>query len=113
MQKEKAEIIGSIINEMMVVAEKRETREPEWWLDKAQILATLWTVVTEDLVNAEMAYKKEIWDEIEAGANVAKATMKIEGTSDNYKKYRYLKKKDEQVNEIIKVAKKRIDAERV
>lgn len=113
MEKEKAEIIGGIINEMMVVAENRETKDPEWWLDKAQILATLWMVVTEDLVKAEMAYKKEILDEIENGATVAKATMKIEATSDKYRAYRYLKKKDEQVNEIIKVAKKRIDAERV
>lgn len=103
-----AETIGKILKEMIDVAEKQETKEPEWWLDKSQILATLWTTVTDDITTYEMKYKKEIVDLIEAGDSVAKATLKIEATSENYRTYRYLKKKDEQINNVIMIAKRRV-----
>lgn len=103
------EAIGAILKEMMTTAEKQEVQSPDWWIDKAQMLAALWTTVTDDLVTYEMKYKKEIVDRLDAGDSVAAATLRVEAVSENFRTYRYLKKKDEQVSEVIKIAKKRID----
>jgi len=107
MENSKANRIGAIIEEMQSKAEKAESQSPEWWLDRASQLAVLWTTITEDLVKYEMAWKKEVWELVEKGSTVSKAEYQIQATSDNYKTYNYLKKKDQQVIEIIKLAKKR------
>jgi len=108
-----SETIGKILKELIDIAEKQEIREPDFWLDKAQMLATLWTTITDDITRFEMKYKKEIVDLIETGDSVAKATLKVEATSENYRTYRYLKKKDEQINNVIMIAKKRVDLHRL
>ena len=112
MKQEYQEAIKRLIAEMQDTAEKSITQSPEWWLDKAQLLATLWVGVTEDLVNYEMAYKKEVVDLLEKGDNVSQAKIKIEAVSENYRAFMYLVKKDKQIAELIKTAKKRVEAER-
>lgn len=104
--------IAEIINELQDVAEKRISQSPEWYLDHAQQLASLWLGITEDLVKYEMLYKKEVVDLIEQGNTVSKAELMVQCKSDNYKAYQYLRKKDAQVAEMIKLAKKRIELDK-
>lgn len=104
--------IASIIQELTGVAERAETQSAEYYLDKAQQLATLWLGITEDIIQAEMSYKREIADRIEAGETVSKAKLMVESRSENYKVYCYLLKKDKQVLNIMQIAKKRCDLER-
>ena len=106
-----AKRLGEILNTLQETAVNKTTQSSEWWLDHAQTLATLWLSVTKDLVKYEQLYKIEIVDRIEQGDSVAKATLVVEARSENYKVFRYLKKKSKQVEEIIKLAKKRVELE--
>ena len=113
MNEQDSKQIGYIINELQEAAKREQTQSPEWYLDRAARLASLWTLVTADLVKYEMAYKKDVVDAMEKDISVAKAKLLVEAQSENYKEYRLLYLKDKQIAEIIKVAKKRVEVERM
>ncbi len=102
--------LGKLLSELKQTAQTQNTQSPDWWLDKAQMLSAMWMDVKEEKTKYEMAYKKEKVEYIEKGDSVASANLKVEATSENYRLYLYCKGKDEQIAEIIKIAKKRVDA---
>jgi len=113
MNPQASKMLGSILAELEQVAIDQIPQDCTWWLDKAQRLVNLWMCLKDEQTKYEQLYKKEIVALIEAGDSVAKANLCVEAKSENYRLYRYCKARDEQVSEVVMLAKKRVDAEKL
>lgn len=103
--------IKQILTEMKEAVENRSTKSPNQWIDWALSLNVLWQDLKEELTKYEMLYKSEIADLIEEGKKVGEAERMIEGKSENYKMYSYLKGRDKIVEEFIRLSKVRAKIE--
>ena len=92
---------------MAEVVKSGKILPPDWWLNQALILATLWQELKDLMTEHEMAYKAEIVDLIEQGKKIGQANLEVEAKSENYKMYCYLKGRDCIVEEMIRLSKKR------
>lgn len=96
---------------MKLVAEVKDVRSPAWWVDQGMFLAALWQDLKDEMTKYEMLYKSEIADFMEEGDSKSKAEIKVQGRSENYKTYMYLRARDKIIDEFIKLAKKRATLE--
>ena len=92
--------------------ESKETMSPVWWLDCALMLNVLWPDLKELMTKYEMLYKAEVVALIEEGKKIGQANLIVESKSENYKMYCYLKGRDETVDSMIMISKKRATIEK-
>lgn len=104
------ETIDTILDRMKQVIEQNEIKAPVWWLDEAQKLAVLRLTLKNELIRAEIEYKNEIM-QLALTEAYNKAKNSVEGrlaeTLTPYEKYKRLLAKDDAIDEIIKISKKR------
>jgi len=96
---------------MKDMVEKKAVLSPNDWLDYANDLSIFWQDLKVELTKYEMLYKSEISDMIEDGEKISGAKLKVEGKSENYRMFSYLKGRDEIIKEFIKIAKKKATRE--
>ena len=106
--------IAQILDEMKQVVEEGRIESPGWWLDNALKLAVLRQDLQSQMVKAEILYRNEVVELTEQkipynrAENMVKGRKLKEGEKmTSYEFYNYLRTRDEVVEEIIRIAKKR------
>ena len=106
--------IAQILDEMKKVIEEGRIVSPQWWLDNALKLAVLRQDLQSEMVRAEISYRNEVVELTEQkipynrAENMVKGRKIKEGEKKTaYEFYRYLSTRDEVVEEIMRIAKKR------
>lgn len=103
--------VKTIMDDMKLSVEENQVQSPGWWMDKAIMLNVLWGDLKNELTKYEMMYKSEMAALIADGRKIGEAHLMVEGRSENYKMYQYLKGRDNQIDEFIKLAKARAKVE--
>lgn len=106
--------IAQILDDMKRIIEEGQVVSPQWWLDQALKLAVLRQDLQAQMVKAEIGYRNEVVELTEQkipynrAENMVKGRKLKEGEKMTaYEFYRYLSTRDEVVEEIMRIAKKR------
>lgn len=107
--------IKSILEEMKKAVEEEQIISPTAWLNWALELNTLQQDLETELTKAEINYKREINELLEADPKLSmnKAELKVQsklnedGTMTSYEFYKYLNGRSKLITEQVRLAKKR------
>jgi hypothetical protein len=106
--------IAQILEEMKKIIEEGRIVSPQWWLDNALKLAVLRQDLQSEMIRAEVLYRNEVVELTEQKIPYNRAENMIKGRKikegekmTSYQFYQYLRGRDQVVEEIIRIAKKR------
>jgi len=106
--------IAQILDDMKRVVEENRLESPGWWLDNALKLAVLRQDLQSQMVKAEILYRNEVVELTEQKIPYNRAENMVKGRKIKegekmtaYEFYNYLRTRDQVVEEIMRIAKKR------
>lgn len=105
--------IRQILEELSGWVKNGEIHSPSEWIDKAQQLTALRQDLKDALTQAEIEFEMLVEKFENEGNSHARAVTKakIHNNGEIYKKFRYLKARDEVVDKIVSIAKRRATIE--
>lgn len=104
-------MLTDLLKEIYNAIETDRPTSPTEWLGWAIKLTKCWLEIKNDMTQHFVTYKSEVSVLIEEGKKISEADRIVEGKSEHYQKYLYLKARDEVVEEMIRLCKKKASLE--
>lgn len=99
--------LSELLEEISKAVDSARPVSPTEWIDWGIKLTRKWLELKDEMTKAYMMYKAEVSDLIEQGKKVSEADRIVEGKSEAYRMYLYLKGRDVVVEEMIRLCKKK------